>query len=30
LVNRANYEARGILACGPVRSPQPQRAPLTP
>ncbi len=29
-VNRANYEARGILACGPIRSPQPRPAALTP
>ncbi len=29
-VNRSNYEARGILACGPIRSPQPKPAALTP
>ena len=29
-VNRSNYEARGILARGPIRSPQPRPAPLTP
>ncbi len=29
-VNRSNYEARGILACGPIRSPQPRPAALTP
>ncbi len=29
-VNRTNYQARGILACGPIRSPQPRPAALTP
>ncbi len=29
-VNRSNYQGRGILACGPIRSPQPRPAPLTP
>lgn len=29
-VNRANFEARGILACGPVRSSPPRTATLTP